>query len=101
MSRSLLLGLLFKPMVLFLHNSSFTLSLNFHSRRLVCLQLIRDIGLFGWLRGFGSDELLHMAFGVGGFESGCLVGFQLFEVEVLDEVSYLRKGMLAVGLSVG
>ena len=71
-----LLRLLLKP-INFLLNwcTSLSLSLNLNSLCLVCLQLVRDIGLFGRLGGLGWSELLHVYVGIGGFDGGGFVGF--------------------------
>lgn len=86
---SLLLWLLLKPINLLLSNSaSFSLSLNINSLGLVCLQFIRDIGFFGGLGWLWCVPFLDVTFGVGGFDGGGFVGFQLLEVEVLDEIRW-------------
>jgi len=62
------------------------LTLNLDSRVLVCLQLLGDVGLLRghWWRWRG--ELLDDALGVGGLDGCRLVGLELLEVEVLDDI---------------
>jgi hypothetical protein len=82
-----LLRLLLKPIYFLLSRStSLSLPLNLHGLCLVRLQLIRDIGLFGRLGGLGWHKLLYVCIGIAGFDGRRLVGFQFFEVEVLDEI---------------
>lgn len=62
------------------------LTLNLDLLGLVCAELAGDVGLLGGSRGLGKRELLDLAFGVGSLNGGRLVGLELAEVEVLDEI---------------
>lgn len=87
MSCLLLLWLLLKPINLLLSNStSLSLSLNLNGLSLVCFQLIRDVGFFGGLRWLWCVPFLDVTFGIGGFDGGDFVGFQLLNVKFLDEI---------------
>jgi hypothetical protein len=96
MSSSLLLWLLFKPINLRCLLTTLSLSLNFHSRSFVRLQLVRNIGLFGGLGWGRLLEFLDLSFGIVGLDGRRFVGLQLLEVEVLDEIGW-RRGRLVVG----
>lgn len=68
--------------------TSLGLSLDLNGGILVCLQLLGDISLLWgswWLRWV---ELEDGALGVGGLDGGWLVGLELLEVKVLDEIGY-------------
>lgn len=87
------LWLLLKPLrVTRLRSTPLRLSLHIHSRRLVCLQLVRDIGFFRRLGRFRCVPVLDMSFGVVGFDGWCFVSFEFAQVEVLDEVGWVGGG---------
>lgn len=82
----LLLGLL-KPVLLHGRRAGLTrLALNLGHLALVGLELASNVGLLGRSGSLGQGELLNVALGVGGLDGGRLVGLQLLEVHVLDEV---------------
>lgn len=62
------------------------LTLNLNLLGLVCAELAGNVGLLGGSGSLGKGELLDLTFGVGGLDGGRLVGLELAEVEVLDEV---------------
>jgi hypothetical protein len=62
------------------------LALELDGHALVLLQAAGEIGLLGGLGGLGQAEDLDLAFGVGLLDDGGLVGLELLEVELLDEV---------------
>ena len=62
------------------------LPLHFHRLRLVRLQIVRNVPFFGRLGRLGRGECHDMAIGVGRFDGGGLVGFELAQVEVLYQV---------------
>lgn len=83
----LLLGLLLKPILLDRRSAGLAgLALDLGNLRLVGLELAGNVGLFGGGGGLGNAELLHVALGVVGLDSGSLVGLQLAKVEVLNQV---------------
>jgi len=53
---------------------------------LVLLEAAGEVGLLGGDGGLGEVEDLDVAFGVGFLDDGGLVGLELAEVELLDEV---------------
>lgn len=87
---NLLLWLL-EPVLLWSGNTTLGLSLELDDRVLVCLQLLSDIGLLwrGWRLWW--VELEDGTLGVGGLDSGWLVGLELPKVEVLDEIGYYTE----------
>lgn len=62
------------------------LALNLDGHALVLLKAASEIGLLGGSGGLGDVEGLDLALGVGGLDGGDLVGLELLEVELLDEV---------------
>ena len=65
------------------------LSTNVGLLGLVGVELARDVGLLGGWGSGGDAELLHLALGVRGLDGGRFVGFQLLEVQVLDDVGWM------------
>lgn len=63
-----------------------TLHLDCH--RLVLLKAGGEVGLLGGLGGLGEVEGGDLADGVGLLDRGGLVGLELLQVELLDEVGY-------------
>jgi hypothetical protein len=61
-------------------------SLEFHLLRLVRLQVVRNVRLFGGLGGRRDGELLDMAFGIGGLDLRRLVALKLPKVQILDKI---------------
>lgn len=61
-----------------------TLDLNGHG--LVRLEAVGEVGLLGGGGGLGHGEDLDLALGVGLLDGGGLVGLELLEVQLLDEV---------------
>jgi hypothetical protein len=85
----LLLDGLLEPVLLHGRRAGLGLALDLGHLALVGLELAGNVGLLGG-RGSGGDaELLHVALGVGGLEGGRFVGFQLLEVQVLDDVGWV------------
>lgn len=62
------------------------LALNIDGEALVFLEVAGEVGLFGGLGRLGEGEGLDLADGVGLLDGGDLVGLELLEVELLDEV---------------
>lgn len=58
---------------------------------LVCAELAGNVGLLGRSRSLGERELLDLALGVGSLDGRRLVGLELAEVEVLDEIGCGRR----------
>lgn len=88
-----LLRLFLKPIHFLLNGcTSLSLSFNLNSLGLVCLQLVRDVGLFGRLGSLWWGELLDMCIGIAGLDGGGFVGFQFLEVQVLDEIRWKKGG---------
>lgn len=81
------------------------LSLDLDGHALVLLQRGGQVGLLGGLWGLGLVEGQDLALGVVGLECWCLVGLELFQVELLDEVGCedaavlvsMRLGMISKG----
>lgn len=63
-------------------------ALNLDTHALVLLQAGGQVGLFGGLGSLGGVEDLDLADRVGLLDGGGLVGLELLEVELLDEVGY-------------
>jgi hypothetical protein len=61
-------------------------TLNFDRLCLVCLQVVRDVGLLGRCRCLWDGEGLDLALGVRGLDLRDLVVLELAEVQVLDQV---------------
>lgn len=84
---SLLLRFLLEPALL--NRSSLTgsgLALDFDILALVGLQFIGKVGLLGGLGRSRNRELLDVGLSVAGLDRGGLVGLELFQVELLNEV---------------
>lgn len=62
------------------------LALDLDGHALVLLQASGEVRLLGGLGGGGDGEGLDLALGVGLLDGGGLVGLELLEVELLDEV---------------
>ena len=62
------------------------LALDLHGHALVLLQVAGEVGLLGRVRGLGEGEGLDLALGVRFLDGWDLVGLELLEVEILDEV---------------
>jgi hypothetical protein len=84
----LLLNRLLEPVLLHGRRAGLSLALNLGHLALVGLELAGNVGLLGGGGSGGDAELLHVALGVRGLEGGRFVGFQLLEVEVLDDVGW-------------
>ncbi|KAF3072119.1 hypothetical protein CFAM422_005860 [Trichoderma lentiforme] len=67
-----------------LGGSILTLDLNGHG--LVGLEVVGQVSLLGRGRGLGHGEDLDLALSIGLLDGGGLVGLELLEVELLDEV---------------
>jgi hypothetical protein len=67
------------------------LALDLDGHALVLLQAAGEVALLGRLGGGGGVEGLDLADGVGLLDGGDLVGLELLEVELLNEVGYERK----------
>lgn len=70
------------------------LALDLDGQLLVLLEAAGEVGLLGGLRGGGGAEGLDLADGVGVLDGGGLVGLELLEVELLDEVGCGRRRVL-------
>jgi hypothetical protein len=86
----LLLNGLLEPVLLDGGAAGLGLALDLGHLALVGLELAGNVGLLGRGGSGGDAELLHVALGVRGLDGGRFVGFQLLEVEVLDDVGCLR-----------
>lgn len=87
----LFLLLLLKPIMLLLRRcSALRLALNVHATGLIRLQLARDVPLLGGFRRGRGRPLLHVAVGIRRLDGGGLVGLELFEVQILDEVRWVE-----------
>lgn len=84
----LLLGLELKPVRLRLGRTGLRLALHIHRLRLVALQLARDVGFLGGRGWRGRLERLDLALGVVGLDGGDLVGLELADVQVLDDIRW-------------
>lgn len=62
------------------------LALNLDGHALVLLEVASEVGLLGGLGGLGDGKGLDLADGVGLLDGGNLVGLELLEVQLLDEV---------------
>jgi hypothetical protein len=85
----LLLNRLLEPVLLHGRRAGLGLALDLGHLALVGLELAGNVGLLGGGGRGGDAELLHVALGVGGLDGGRFVGFQLLEVEVLDDVGWV------------
>jgi hypothetical protein len=87
----LLLNRLLEPVLLHGRRAGRSLALDLGHLALVGLELAGTVGFLGG-RGSGGDaELLHLALGVRGLDGGRFVGFQLLEVQVLDDVGWMER----------
>ena len=77
-----------------LGGSGGVLALDLNGHVLVLLEAAGEVGLLGGLGGLGGGKGLDLALGVGLLDGGSLVGLELLEVELLDEVGWERN-MLA------
>ena len=66
------------------------LALDLNGHALVLLQVAGKVGLLGGRRGLGDAEGLDVALGIGLLDGGDLVGLELLEVKLLDEVGCKR-----------
>lgn len=66
-------------------------ALDFDSHRLILLKRAGKVGLLGGGGGLGEVESLDVALGVGVLDRGRLVGLELLEVELLDEIGCAKK----------
>lgn len=66
------------------------LALNLDGHALVLLQAASEVGLLRGGGGLGGAEGLDLALRVGLLDGGGLVGLELLEVELLDEVGCWR-----------
>lgn len=62
------------------------LALDLDGHALVLLEVVGEVGFLGRLRGLGGDEGLDLADRVGVLDGRDLVGLELLEVQLLDEV---------------
>jgi hypothetical protein len=62
------------------------LALDLNGHALVLLQVAGKVGLLGGRGGLGDAEGLDVALGIGLLDGGDLVGLELLEVKLLDEV---------------
>lgn len=62
------------------------LALDLDAAGLVRLQLAGDIGLLGRPGRRGRGPLLYVSLGIAGLDRGRLVGFEFFDVEILDQI---------------
>jgi hypothetical protein len=62
------------------------LALDLNGHALVLLQVAGKVGLLGGSGGLGDAEGLDVALGIGLLDGGDLVGLELLEVKLLDEV---------------
>ena len=85
----LLLNGLLEPVLLHGRRAGLSLALDLGHLALVGLELAGDVGLLGGWGSGGDAELLHLALGVRGLDGGRFVGFQLLEVQVLDDVGWM------------
>jgi hypothetical protein len=85
----LLLNGLLEPVLLHGRRAGLSLALDLGDLALVGLELAGNVGLLGGWGSGGDAELLHLALGVRGLDGGRFVGFQLLEVQVLDDVGWM------------
>jgi hypothetical protein len=97
----LLLNGLLEPVLLDGGAAGLGLALNLGHLALVGLELAGNVGLLGRGGSGGDAELLHVALGVRGLDGGRFVGFQLLEVEVLDDVGWIVLVFEVLGSPVG
>ena len=71
------------------------LALDLNGHALVLLEAAGEVGLLGGHGGLWRGENLDLALGVAGLDGGSLVGLELLQVELLDEVGWGRGGELA------
>lgn len=84
-----------------LAGSGDVLALDLDGQLLVLLEAAGEVGLLGGLRGGGGAEGLDLADGVGVLDGGGLVGLELLEVELLDEVGCGRRSVLVYDVIAG
>ena len=89
MVSDLLLWLL-EPILLWSGNTTLGLSLELNGRVLVSLQLLGDIGLLRGSWCLWWVELEDGSLSVGSLDGGWLVGLELLEVKVLNEIGYCK-----------
>lgn len=89
MSGVLLLWLLLEPMLLSdWGGTGIGLTLQLDNLGLVILKLVGDVALLWRLWGLWCGENLDVADAVAGLDWGWLVGLELLEVQVLNEIGY-------------
>jgi hypothetical protein len=66
------------------------LALDLNGHALILLQVAGKVGLLGRRGGLGDAEGLDVALGIGLLDGGDLVGLELLEVKLLDEVGCKR-----------
>lgn len=71
------------------------LAFNLDGHVLVLLQVAGEVRLFGGGGGLGHGEGLDVAISVGLLDGGGLISPDLLQVEILDEVGYEERAMLA------
>lgn len=64
------------------------LALDLDGHALVLLQVVGEVGLLGRLGGLGGDEGLDLADRVGVLDGRDLVGLELLQVKLLNEVGW-------------
>lgn len=74
------------------------LALDLDGHALILLQVAGEVGLLGGGGGLGHGKGLDLALGVGLLDGGDLVGLELLQVQLLDEVGYARAALACVSL---
>ena len=69
------------------------LTLNLNGHALILLQAAGEIGLFGGGGRLGHGKGLNLAFGIGLLDCRHLVGLELLQIELLNEVGWGRSGV--------
>lgn len=69
------------------------LALNLNGHALVLLQVAGEVGLLGGGRCLGDVECLNVALSIGLLDGGDLVGLELLQIKLLDEVGC--EGMMS------
>lgn len=87
------LFIFFEPILFYLARlSARHLPFHFHLLGFIRLKSIGDITLLGGPRWFRSGEFLDVSVGIGRLQSCRLVGPNLFEIQVLDDIGCTTSG---------
>lgn len=89
---------LVEPILNWCSGATLGLALNLGDLGFVCRKFACNVGLLGGSGCLGDGEVLDLALGIGSLDGGGLVGLELAEVKVLDQIGCLGiSGLNRVG----